>query len=192
MKVGDLIGSGRKGEIRLSAAWETEAGQKVPVKLRNADTGDIVSLVDKLHGFYVYRISCECDGKRSGVPSVIKVGRSMNDLRQRLLSFPGNYSMNDVKLLKVIIFKRAGDAQSFETGVKRALRVKKIVPATGGYEWFPATQQAEIMAAIKEYRAGLKPLPSTAAPRVQRAKPTRVRALRSPPGVPMGIFGGTW
>ena len=175
MKVGDLIGSGRKGEIRLSADWETAAGQKVPVKLRNADTGDIVSLVDKLHGFYVYRISCDCEGRRSGVPSVIKVGRSMNDLRQRLLSFPGNYSMNDVKLLKVFIFKRAADAQSFETGVKRVLRSKKIVPATGGFEWFPATQQADIMGAIKAYRKGLKPVPV----------PVRSNRRIGPPGIPM-------
>ena len=171
MKVGDLIGSGRKGEIRLSADWETAAGQKIAVTARNAETGDIVSLVDKLNGFCVYRISCDCEGRRSGVPSVIKVGRSMNDLRQRLLSFPANYSMNDVKLLKVFIFKRAADAQSFETGVKRVLRSKKIVPATGGYEWFPATQQADIMGAIKAYRKGLKPV----------AVPRRI----GPPGIPM-------
>lgn len=174
MKVGDLIGSGKKGEIRLTADWETARGQKIPVRLRNADTADIVSLVDKLHGFYVYKISCQCEGRRSALPSVIKVGRSMNDLRQRLLSFPNTFSMNDVKLLKVFIFKKASDAQSFETGVKRILRAKKIVPPTG-YEWFPANQKDDILKAIKDYRKGLE-------------FPTARRV--APPGIPDIQFRG--
>lgn len=176
MKVGDLIGSGSKGEIRLTADWDSARGQKIAVKARNANTADIVSLVDKLNGFYVYRISCDCEGRRSALPSVIKIGRSMNDLRQRLLSFPNNYSMNDVKLLKVFVFKKAIDAQKFETGVKRVLRARKIVPPAG-YEWYSAEKEKDILKHIKEFRKSLKQsVPVSTGP---------------PPGIPaaVGLIG---
>lgn len=152
LKVGDTIGSGQDGRIKLTADWATPRGQKIPIK----ETTDVRSLLDGINGFYVYKISCDCEGSQVAVPSVIKIGKSVKDLRKRLMHYPLSYSMNDLALLKCIIFKKGKDATAFETGMKRMMRVDKIVPPQG-YEWYPANREADILRLVSEYRRRLDP-----------------------------------
>ena len=96
--------------IKLNSDWTKPWGQVIPVTARNRDNHEILTLREELHGFYAYKISCECEGvQRSGLPSVIKIGRSAGNeggLKARLQSYPVSHSMNDITLLKVVVFKK--------------------------------------------------------------------------------------
>ena len=85
--------------IRLSADWTKPWGQVIPVTARNNDNHEVLTLREELHGFYAYKISCDCeDVQRTSLPSVIKIGRSTGDaggLKSRLQSYPVTHSMND-------------------------------------------------------------------------------------------------
>ena len=172
--------------IKLTSDWTKPWGQVIPVTARNNDNNEILTLREELHGFYAYKISCECpEVQRSGLPSVIKIGRSAGDsggLKSRLQSYPVTHSMNDVTLLKVIVFKTAKHAAEFEKHVKQALLSRGILHVAG-YEWFAASQQSEIIGAVNDVRDELK----SVTPRSRSATPTAAPAP-APAATPALVF----
>jgi len=170
--------------IRLSTDWTKPWGQVIPVTARNNDNHEILTLREELHGFYAYKISCDCEGmERSGLPSVIKIGRSASNtggIKSRLQSYPVSHSMNDITLLKVIVFKTAKHAAEFEKHIKQALLSRGIIHVVG-YEWFAASHQSELVSIINDIRDELKSLE----PRSRSATPQA-----GPSSTPVGRGGG--
>jgi hypothetical protein len=197
LKVGDRANEGPH-PIVINRDWTMEWGQKINVHARNKNNDDVNALKDGMHGFYVYKISCKCDDvQRSGLESLIKVGRSAapvkapkdakedgsvmyGGIRERLLSYPINYSMNDTELLMVLLFHYRTQAMNFESTIKGKLKKTKKYKAIGT-EWFDAKYETEILAAIAEYREELKkkyvptprstPVPESQTPAAPRASP---------------------
>ena len=170
IKVGDRANKGPITPIILTNDWTMEWGLKVPVTARNLNNHSVVALKDGLHGFYVYKISCKCGNvQRSGLESLIKVGRSAapvkpptnakedgtitrGGIRERLLSYPQSYSMNDTELLMVILFSHRTHAMAFESTIKGDL--KRIPNAkAAGEEWFDSKYEKEVIEIINEHRA---------------------------------------
>jgi len=163
--------------IKLSADWAKPWGQVIPVTAHNNDNHEILTLREELHGFYAYKISCECEEvQRSGFPSVIKIGRSAGNsggLKARLQSYPLSHSMNDITLLKVIVFKMAKHAAEFEKHVKQALLSRGIIQVAG-YEWFRSSHQNELISIVNDVRdelKGLEPRSRSATPAAAPAAP---------------------
>jgi len=213
LKVGDRANEGPEAPIILTSDWLKDWGQIVPVRARNKDNDEVEGLKDGLNGFYVYKISCKCDGvQRSGLESVIKIGRSAapvkqpkntkedgtleyGGIRERLRSYPMNYSMNDTELLMVILFHYTKQAQNFESTIKNKLNKTRKYKAVGK-EWFDAKYEKEIMETIKDHIDWLKrnyrptvsrsatPAPAPAPPRVTPPPPERVRSGPKPKPAP--------
>ena len=205
LKVGDRANKGPITPIILTNDWTMEWGQKVPVTARNLNNHAVVALKDGLHGFYVYKISCKCGNvQRSGLESLIKVGRSAapvkaptnakedgtiarGGIRERLMSYPQSYSMNDTELLMVILFSHRTHAMAFESTIKGDLRRIPNAKAAGE-EWFDSKYEKEVIEIINEHRAEQRekytetprstPAPTAAPAAAPAAAPTR--AQRSP------------
>ena len=196
LKVGDRANKGPITPIILTKDWTMEWGQKVPVTARNLNNHSVVALKDGLHGFYVYKISCKCSNvQRSGLESLIKVGRSAapvkapkdakedgtitrGGIRERLLSYPQSYSMNDTELLMVILFSHRTHAMAFESTIKGDLRRIPNAKAAGE-EWFDSKYEKEVIEIINEHRAE------------QREKYTETPRSTPPPTSAAGGSGGS-
>ena len=63
--------------------------------------------------------------------------------------------MNDITLLKVIVFQKSKHAMEFEKHIKQALLSRGTIHVVG-YEWFNSNHQSELISIINDVRDELK------------------------------------
>jgi len=210
LKVGDRANNIGHPPIIITDDYLRRWGQELNIHARNTANEDVEGLKTGMHGFYVYKVSCKCDSvQRSGVESVIKVGRSAapkkadkdvkidgsleyGGLKARLLSYPVNYSMVDTELLMVIIFNFKGHVENFESSIKSILNSHKKYKAVGT-EWFDAKYETKIMEHIEEHRGELKQKyrPTPASSPAPGPSPPRAAAPSAPRRTPTPGAGGS-